>query len=420
MHSRNSGGSSAVIGEHPDVDPAVRRILDNVQSRINALAKSPAAGDQHAFQSLPVDFRHEEIPQLQRRYFRILVQAIRKNVPFGERDLQMAQQIAADRAIEGVPLTLVLRNWQNATSILWNACTEAARDDEAKALSYIGRTLMALEQEILGTVTTSYLVEREAIASGERGAVHLVAQTLVSGRDPHAEAERLDIELAPGYDVMAVQFDAFEGEVDTQYPGRQIAHRRKLRKILRTLGEYRGAYPVLATLDSHGGHVLVPQDETATATTEEVGRDLVDRMRVAAGVNVTASHVDSVSFDDLPRAAKLSTEILEIVISTNRPPGLYRLSDVALVYQLAHPTAATRYFADLLAPLEPHPELLETLDHYLFLDFDRGRTARRLKVHPNTVNNRLHRITTLTGCDPSRFDGIMLLGAALSIREVSR
>ncbi|NED70722.1 PucR family transcriptional regulator, partial [Streptomyces sp. SID10244] len=43
------------------------------------------------------------------------------------------------------------------------------------------------------------------------------------------------------------------------------------------------------------------------------------------------------------------------------------------------------------------------------------RTARALGVHPNTINNRLHKVTSLSGVDPSSFVGVMAFGAALTV-----
>lgn len=90
---------------------------------------------------------------------------------------------------------------------------------------------------------------------------------------------------------------------------------------------------------------------------------------------------------------------------------------MALAYQLTRPGEGSDHLTQLLAPLDPFAELMEMLDCYLTYDLDRGRTARALRIHPNTVNNRLHRITAILGIDPTRYEGIMVLGAALILRN---
>jgi DNA-binding PucR family transcriptional regulator len=49
---------------------------------------------------------------------------------------------------------------------------------------------------------------------------------------------------------------------------------------------------------------------------------------------------------------------------------------------------------------------------------DRRRTARRLALHPNTVDNRLARVAELTGLDPSTPRGVTLLVTALALRDL--
>ncbi|MDN5765069.1 MAG: helix-turn-helix domain-containing protein [Humibacillus sp.] len=61
---------------------------------------------------------------------------------------------------------------------------------------------------------------------------------------------------------------------------------------------------------------------------------------------------------------------------------------------------------------------METLETFLSSNLDRGRTARALQVHPNTVNNRLKRIADLVGLDPGTTSGAAELSAALIARRL--
>jgi DNA-binding PucR family transcriptional regulator len=56
-----------------------------------------------------------------------------------------------------------------------------------------------------------------------------------------------------------------------------------------------------------------------------------------------------------------------------------------------------RRAAALLAPLQPHPTLLETLRVYLDVELDVTTTGRSLNLHPNSVRYRLSRIEALLG-----------------------
>jgi len=108
---------------------------------------------------------------------------------------------------------------------------------------------------------------------------------------------------------------------------------------------------------------------------------------------------------------------VERVQRTVRPPGLYRLSDVLLDYQLSRPGEALTALARILRPLEAKPELLQTLETYLREDLDRRLTAAALHVHPNTVDYRIRRITQLIGLSPARAADLPRINAALVARR---
>ncbi|WP_169733876.1 PucR family transcriptional regulator, partial [Crossiella equi] len=117
-------------------------------------------------------------------------------------------------------------------------------------------------------------------------------------------------------------------------------------------------------------------------------------------------------------AAQTAQEVLRVAGAFGRPPGVYRLADVLLEYQMSRPGEALDGLARLLAPLDGSPELEQTLEVYLRRG-GRRPTASELHVHPNTVDYRLRRVLELTGLDATRISEIGLIKAALAAR-VSR
>lgn len=164
-----------------------------------------------------------------------------------------------------------------------------------------------------------------------------------------------------------------------------------------------------------GGTALAPAAEMPADRFDQ----LVAALAVEAGVAVTATLVLS-SPARIVESIERAHELLDVVHRLRLRPGLYRFADLALEYQLTRPGPGRDRLEEILAPLERRFELWETLRCYIANSHLRGRTARELKVHPNTVDNRLKRVAQLTGCDPLRPEGIWCLRSALVVHAFRR
>ncbi|MGW1346078.1 PucR family transcriptional regulator [Kribbella sp. NPDC002412] len=182
----------------------------------------------------------------------------------------------------------------------------------------------------------------------------------------------------------------------------RIVARRKLRRIRVELDRVPDS---MAGLSSEGGIALLPApapDLTA----------LRARLSRASGVDVTLA-TTSVTPDEVPAAVTLVRDLLEVVRTHGRAPGVYELDDLVLEYQLSRPSPARDRLAGLLAPLAGRTDLLTTLRCYLGNARNRRQTAAELHVHANTVDYRLRQVGRLTGLDPVRDDQLARLVAAL-------
>lgn len=112
-------------------------------------------------------------------------------------------------------------------------------------------------------------------------------------------------------------------------------------------------------------------------------------------------------------------EILRVARTCGLPPGLHVLDDVLLEFHLSRPGPSSHRIAALLDPVAGRPELLRTLRTHLAQHQDRRLTAALLGLHPNTVDNRLAKLTELTGLDPSSPRGAALAIAALLLRDTA-
>ncbi|MYR07743.1 hypothetical protein GTV32_16180 [Gordonia sp. SID5947] len=389
----------------PAPPPAgVEQLLKRLQTRVSELIRQSTLDDADLLRSLPSEIRQTELPSVTRRNLAVILRSIAENVGPDDEDLQPAREIAVQRADEGVPLSLVIQNWQRGFRRLWDEVSAVAHADETAEVTYLGTALLALVGTYTTTLAEAYEQEQVVLGSEKSGAGHLVARMLLDGQDARPYADRFQIELVKQYSVLALEIESTPDELVDDTTGRLVAGRRKMRKIL-GLTDFRRTRSMISTLGPAGGHLLLPVDPDDASTPYDTACDLVDRIHSAVGVMLRAGLVECVDVAELPSAGVLSTEVLRLSAGHPSERTVYRLADVALAYQLSRPSAAREHLRGMLAAVEPFPELIEFLECYLRCDMDRGRTARALAVHPNTVNNRLHRLTSLTGVDPSGFEG---------------
>ncbi|MFI1462147.1 PucR family transcriptional regulator [Nocardia carnea] len=169
-----------------------------------------------------------------------------------------------------------------------------------------------------------------------------------------------------------------------------------------------GPDPLPALLTPGRNTILIPGAGRHARCAEELLTELAD----AADAALLATVVYAES-EQVPAAAALSHELLEVAVRLDYRPGMYRWADLALPYHLTRPGPAFDRLGALLEPLAPHAHLLDTLMHHLDTGFQPRRTARRLGLHINTVRHRLERTHQLIGLDPMRPDDSWLLRSAL-------
>ncbi|MFA1551023.1 PucR family transcriptional regulator [Actinomadura chokoriensis] len=309
---------------------------------------------------------------------------------------------AALRAEEGVPLDAILSAYQIGAATAWDELAAGAEPSDLpsfqEALSYF----LDFQRLLTSAVSSAYLEVRQILDSQEHGGRHALMTALVAG-------DTAGHRPAPRYAVLTLAFAPHPDEAGSGQRAR-IAARRKIRRIRTVLDEVADE-PALTALDASGGTALLP----FSAGWDEL-RDLVARAAKSADTQVTAA-AEITGPAGVPAAATRNAEIMDLVRRAGHPPGLYRLADVLLEYQLSRPSGALAGLAALLAPLDRKPELLRTLERYLAFDLDRRTTGAALHVHPNTVAYRVRRISALTGLDPARPRDLQLLHAALIARR---
>lgn len=323
---------------------------------------------------------------------------------------------AADWAREGIDLDTVLRTYHETVRRGFEQVAVEQRCGPAELLAGTEEMLRLLETVTVAT-SSAYLDEHRLAARHHQTAAQTLVTALLSGHGREALARRTGITVAGTYQVVALAIPPHPGERDPRLNTEGVA-RRKLRRLQSALAPVLGSR-ALSLLSVDGGTILVPvEDPTALNGGLAMTADTLDVLSAAASVPLTATVVTGAT-EHIPELAEQARELLELVCALGRPPGLYRMADVAVEYQMTRPGPAREHLAAVLDPLTPHPELVETLRAFLSSGLDRRATAGRLHIHPNSVSHRLRRIERLAGLDLSHPDGISRASLALLAFELA-
>ena len=377
---------SFVIGGRPlaarlvaELPSFVRQVLAEITERVPA------------YQQLPSEELAGDITRVIEQTLRAFADVLHTGtLPTGD-ELRFLRESAARRAEEGVPIDVVLTAYHVGIQVVWEALVPEARPEEVGQVLELNALAMRYLQVVTPAVSAGYLDERQTMFDDERSARHTLLTSLLDG----------SVEAGP-YVVLALHVPAHPDEL-TPGVDASVAARRKLRR-LRTELERHSREPVLSSLTPEGGIALLPGEDFP------LDRIVADVTR-SAGVPLTVAAVAAPP-SGVAAAARLAREVLLVAVRSG--PGLYRLTDVLLEYQLSRPSAALEPLAATVSPLSD--ELVETLEVYLRRG-SRRPAASELHVHPNTVDYRLRRVAELTGLDPTRIEHVTLLTAALAARR---
>ncbi|WP_439663208.1 PucR family transcriptional regulator [Lentzea sp. HUAS TT2] len=378
---------SYVIGGRPlaarlvaEMPSFVRQVIASLVERVPAYAQLPEeelAGDiyrvtEHALRAFAEVLASGELPSSE--------------------ELGFLRESAARRAEEGVPIDVVLTAYHVGIQVVWETLVPEARPEEVADVLALNALALRYLQLVTPVVSAGYLDERQTMFDDERSARATLLTGLLAGTvEAQGPFVVLALDVPPHPDELLAGVDA------------AVASRRKLRRLRAEL-ERHSREPVLSSLTPEGGLALLPGEDLP------LDRIVADVAR-ASGVPLTVAAVAAPP-SGVATAAALAREVLAVALRSG--PGLYRLTDVLLEYQLSRPSAALEPLAAMVAPLTD--ELVQTLEVYLRRG-SRRPAASELHVHPNTVDYRLRRVAELTGLDPTRIEHVTLLTAALAARR---
>ncbi|MFJ7912950.1 PucR family transcriptional regulator [Kitasatospora sp. NPDC096204] len=418
--------------------PADQRLLGGSRELAEAVV-SALLERVPVYRRLPREQLAGELTRDAERRIRALAHTVRTGLPASAEEFAAVRESAARRAEEGLPLDAVLLAHHLGLEVCWEFATRHARDGDTADLRVLNRLLLDQLRQAATAAGAGFLEGRRPTADRRGAARHSLLGALLAGTSYDEAADRAGLRLPAGYAVLCL---SVADHPDEHAPGvdQGIAARRKLHRFEAEL-DHRTRQSALTALTPTGGMVLIPfgpspgpneddpaendtaEDDTGEDNTGEPPWPLLAAALAAAaraaGAPVLAGAA-SAGPADVPTAAALAHEVLDVARAFGRPPGLHRLDDLLLEYQLTRPSQARSRLAALLEPLAGAGELLITLHTHLAGGLNRRHTASALHLHPNTVDYRLRRITALTGLDPSRPADVPRITAAVAARTAEQ
>ncbi|MFM9442925.1 helix-turn-helix domain-containing protein [Streptomyces acidiscabies] len=278
-----------------------------------------------------------------------------------EQDFTAALLLGADRAAQGVPMTVVLRGVQaaltRAAEITVDRCRSAGVPDRAQL--HVVLRLKEYGDAVERQVINGYrAAERETPRGTGAARTRLLRQVLLGGAlPPLSELTRAGIRPGAGglYHCLAAD--------DTTFPGVPAA---------------------TALLDGRLA-ALSPLPPTP------------DQLEPGALVVVSPA----APLADLPELYRLCVRAVDLLRQQSRP-GLHELTDLAAELALSEQPLLGAYVTTrLLGALDPtddfHRQLALTALTFLDLGRRLDQTAAALFTHPNTIRYRLARLQRITG-----------------------
>lgn len=384
-----------------DLEPLLER-LDSIIAPVAArcVAEIPA------YQSLPASVTEDELPANLRATVEVVIRVLTERRTLTDRELTRLVSWGAERARDGLPLEAVLRIYPIAAKCLFNALISTSTPDQYAVIARLAPAVFDHLAMVQPQVATAYLEERDGLDWEHRELRQHLAGALLAGRTAYHLAARSDRTLAERYDVVVFRIPALPIADDPRGTTKRF---RAIQDRLDTDHE------VLASFERDGGILLIPAPGREGVSSRV--SDILEHIDAATDSRCTAGVAGAADHAQIPAAHQQAGELLDLALRLRRPPGLYWLSDLAIDYQLARPSAARTCLANTLASVVRHPHLIEALRAYFDNDFQRSTTAAALTIHRNTLNYRLHRIHTLTGYNPTNPTDARHLVAALTAHD---
>lgn len=337
-----------------------------------------------------------------------------------------AREVFADhgrsRAHQGVPLQSLMRAFSIGMREVWQGYLELAGDSEElgrELLFEVSRYIFLYFDEAAEETVQAYLDEQLRTVRWREyldQRLHYILlhtpedetgfrEVLVAlGLDPSMPRVALALDVAISVERLRTR----EDEIDRLLL--QVARIFKVATADLVRAWYRGR--LLVWLPCAHGEAISQVDQRLAKSATALLAGLVEIRQAGLGIMNHGARGWTRSAEEALRALDFfSGERAE------RKARLY--SSILIEDGIRGSENALRYLVSLLEQLASELDLLLTLETYLTLGRRRGQTAKRLGIHPNTLDYRLGRIEELLCASLDDADWVSRLDIALRLRRYS-
>lgn len=329
-------------------------------------------------------------------------------------ELEPARALGATRADQSVPLESIIQAYRQTERVIVLDFLQRSREWPHEEANRATALLISVFDELTDAMIGSYRDTSSAREAARRQVENEVVAALADGIDSDSTrfdrwVRLLDVDENGTWTAAALRGRVSDsGELTVPLPQRQV--------LLRQLGPH---VDDVICGELNNTLVLLLRTRERRDQVEQVLASAVAGIgqgaQLACGLGTATTSLRTAA--QSCRQALASLRVSASPAWQGVPVVDYR--DVVVeTMLLADPLAAEALHASRIAPLEPHPYLIETLEALSDNHLSQAATARRLFVHLNTIGHRLHRIREISGLDPLRFPDVLEFSLALRWRKI--
>ena len=333
-----------------------------------------------------------EVLESSRRVAEVYLWTLDKGQLPRPRDVAQFGEQASHRVHQSFPLEAILRASRIEIQVLWRHIAGRTPPEEVAPTVAL---MLRLMDAIASAAENGYVVEREKLHRSREDATRLFLQRIVAG-DYRSEVDGIETTFL-GYDLDRLHTAVVIGPVQTEAPTLTASD-----VLLAQVGtRLRSSFPdcLSALLDS-GYHFAIPTASLTAATKlvetalQKLPDDTVD---LHAGLGSPRPGVVGLhhGFAEAHRALTLGA----IVYPTRQ---IVNYEELRVFDLFKEGEVIDSFVWEALGPIiqndeANHTHMVKTLHVYFETGMLRKATAARLKIHPNTLDYRLHQIEKVFG-----------------------